>query len=315
MGRLFLTLCFLLGFTQATEALEITFKQNGSVEGSVIKLGDIASFDEETEMAKALATQVVGQAPAPGEKVLLRSQNIRHYFLANHSIPQDTRWKGSPTVSVLRDGVVIGPDRVQTIIAEYIQANTIHLPAAEIRFIPASLPLPFNLPKGHLSHEVIPSNPSILGSSRFSIIFRVDNKVVKNMSVRGQLEALAQVIVTASPLKKGQIIVPQMLTAAIMDISKVADAGLDPENFIGKKLKRSLRTGSPILTSMVEALPIIRRGERVKIVVNSGNLLLTATGLAHSDGKQDQMIRVQNINSNKMVYCRVAAPGLVEVML
>ncbi len=44
-------------------------------------------------------------------------------------------------------------------------------------------------------------------------------------------------------------------------------------------------------------------------------MLLTATGLAHSDGKIDDLIRVQNLNSNKVVFGRVAGPGIVEVIL
>jgi flagella basal body P-ring formation protein FlgA len=116
-------------------------------------------------------------------------------------------------------------------------------------------------------------------------------------------------------LKKGEILGPQHLSTAILDISSIDNPGLDLEDFIGKRLQRSLRAGSPVLLSMVEALPVVKRGERVKIVINSGALHLTATGLAHSDGAMNQMIRVQNINSNKIIYCRVAAPGLVEVIL
>ncbi len=33
------------------------------------------------------------------------------------------------------------------------------------------------------------------------------------------------------------------------------------------------------------------------------------------DQKKNQIIRVQNSSSNKLIYCRVAAPGLVEVIL
>jgi flagella basal body P-ring formation protein FlgA len=66
---------------------------------------------------------------------------------------------------------------------------------------------------------------------------------------------------------------------------------------------------------MVKALPVVRSGERVKIIITSGSMILTATGLAYSDGQINQMIRVQNLRSRKIVYCRVAAPGLVEVLL
>ncbi len=285
------------------------------MDDSVIRLGDIAGFDEETEMTRALATLTVGQAPAPGEKSSLHSLSIKEYLVSSQSLSRDIHWQGSPTVTVFRRGIDIGPERILAIIADYIKKNQNNLPEAEIRFIPDSLPLPFTVPTGDLTYEVIPSNPEILGSSRFSIIFRVDDKVVKNMSVRGEIEALAQVIVSAGSLQRGTILRPEQLTTTIMDISSIDNPGFNPEDFVGKKLTRSLRAGSPVSLSMVEALPIVQRGEKVKIFINSGPMHLTATGLAYSNGVKGQMIRVQNINSNKMIYCRVAAPGLVEVIL
>ena len=315
MKKVLLILLLIIGLVQTADALEITFKANGSIDDSVIRLGDIVTFNKETEMARALATLIVEQAPAPGNKCSLRSEDIIDYLVSSQSLPQDILWKGSPTITVLRSSITVGPERIQTIIAEYLQDNQNNLPDAEIRFVPSSLPLPFTLPTGDLTHEIIPSKPGILGSSRFSIIFRVNDNVVKNMSIRGKLEALADVVVSTGPLKKRQILRPEHLTTTLMDIGSKGNPILDPNDLIGKKLKKSLRSGSPILLSMVETQPLVQRGERVKIVINSGSLHLTATGVARSDGIQDQMIRVQNINSNKIVHCRVAAPGLVEVML
>jgi flagellar basal body P-ring formation protein FlgA len=315
MKKVFFLLCLLVGPGQTAEALEITFQPSCSVDDSAITLGDIARFDEQTEMTRALATLAVGQAAAPGEKSTLSSLGIKDSLTAIHSLSGEIVWSGSPTVTVVRRGENIGPERIETIIAEYIKRNINNLPEAEIRFVPSALPLPFMLPTGDLSHEVIPSNPDILGSSRLSIIFRIDGNVVKNMSVRGTVEALAHVVISAGPLKKGEILRPQHLSTATMDISSLDNAGMAMEDFVGKKLTRSLRAGSPVLLSMVETLPVVRRGERVKIVINSGALHVTAAGLAHSDGSLHQMIQVQNTNSNKIIYCRVAAPGLVEVIL
>jgi len=315
MKKVLLILVLLIAIVQNADALEITFQPSSSVDDSVITLGDIASFNEETEMTRALASQIVGQAPSPGTTSSLRSQSIKKSLESNQPLPQGILWRGSPTVTVLRRGAIVGPERIQAIVAEYLQNNQNNLPDAEIRFVPSSLPLPFTLPTGELSHDILPSKPGILGSSRFSIIFRINNKVVKNMSIRGKVEALADVVVSVGPLKKKQILRPQHLTTTLMDIGTTANPVLDLDDLIGKKLKKSLRAGSPVLLSMVETLPLVQRGERVKIIINSGPLHLSATGIARSDGIKNEMIRVQNTNSNKIVHCRVAAPGLVEVML
>jgi flagella basal body P-ring formation protein FlgA len=315
MKKVLLILVLFIAFGQNVNALEITFQPSSSVDESVIRLGDIVSLDENTEMARALASLIVGQAPSPGKTSSLRSQNVKEFLTSSQSLPQGILWSGSPTVTVLRRGVTVGPEKIQTIIAEFLKENQNNLPDAEIRFVPSSLPLPFTLPMGDLTHQILPSKPGILGSSRFSIIFRVNDKVVKNMSIRGKVEALADVVVSVGPLKKKQILRPQHLTTTLMDIGSTANPVLDFDDLLGKKLKKSLRAGSPVLLSMVATLPVVQRGERVKIVINSGPLHLSATGIARSDGIKDQMIRVQNINSNKIVHCRVTAPGLVEVML
>jgi flagella basal body P-ring formation protein FlgA len=315
MAQIFLILVILTGFCQTARAAEIIFRQTAEVSGPDIRLGDVADFDEESDLTAALASQTVGPAPPPGESVVLHSQTVKHSLVSTKSVPEDIAWSGSPAIMVNRQGITVGPDKILTIIAEYIDEQKKNLPEAEIQFIPASLPLPFILPTGELTSEVIPSNPGILGSSRFSLILRVDNQVAKNMSIRGRIEANANIVVTARAVKKDSILSPQLLTMAVTDISEMAGPQFEASDLTGKKLTRSLKAGSPVLANMVESLPVVRRGEKVKIVINSGQLHVSATGFAFTDGKLDETIRVQNLSSNKLIYGRVAAPGLVEVML
>ncbi|MFH0781262.1 MAG: flagellar basal body P-ring formation chaperone FlgA [Pseudomonadota bacterium] len=316
MKRLLLTLILLFGLFETCPALEITFNQIAQIDDPTIKLGDVAKFDEQSPLAEALATQSVCQAPAPGEAMVIHSQTIIQTLrYSNRSLPSDIIWSGSSTIHISRQGILIGAEKIQAIIAEFLINNKKNLPQAEIKFIPNSLPLPFFVPKGDLSYDIIPSHPGILGSSSLSIIFKVDDKVVKNMSVRGKMEALAKIVVAASTLRKGLILRPQHLNVAAMDISEIASPELDFHALIGMQLTRSVATGSPVLGSMVDALPVVKRGQKVQIIIDTASLHLTATGLAYSDGKLDQMIKVQNINSNKTIQGRVAAPGVVEVTL
>jgi flagella basal body P-ring formation protein FlgA len=316
MIRFLLTIFSFFAFFTSSQALEITFKQSAQVDDTIIRLGDVANCDEQSPLVEALITQPVGQAPAPGETLALRSQKIKQSLLAsNHSLPSDTSWSGSPIIQVSRQGITVGSDKILTIIGEFLGGNAKNLPKADIRFIPNALPLPFTVPKGDLTYDVIPSNPGILSSSSFSIIFKVDGKVIKNMSVRGKIEALAQVVAAAEPLKKGLILQPQHLTLVAMDIGEIANPELDPHNLLGLQLTKTVAKGAPVFGSMVETLPVIKRGQKVKMVIEAGSLHLTATGFAHSDGKLDQIIKVQNIESNKMLQGRVSGPGVVEVML
>jgi len=315
MKHLFLILLFICAMPQTCGALEITFAKSATVEKSVITLGDIARFSDTSELAKALSTQIVGQSPVPGETIFLRSIGIKRYLVSTQSLPGNISWQGSPTVTLKRAGITIGPDKILTIIKNYIEDNKENLPEADISFLPTTLPIPFTLPVGKLSWEVIPSHPGILRSSRFSMIFRIDGKVVKNMSVRGSVKAIADVVIASQSMARGSVLHRKNLKVTKADISAIPSSCRDLSELVGKKLKRHIKAGTPILLSMVEALPVVRSGERVKIIITSGSMILTATGLAYSDGQINQMIRVQNLRSRKIVYCRVAAPGLVEVLL
>ncbi len=315
MRLLLLTLTLFLGTGATAFCAGINLVQNAEISNSVIRLGDIAGFELDDSIAGPLAAVPVCQAPEPGERLTLRSIDIKRNLVKTGKVPASLSWQGPGSVTVQRRGVEIGPDRVQSIIDDFLTGNRGILPRADVRFIPRGLPLPFFIPVGTLECQVIPSHPGILGSSRFSIIFKVDGTVVKNMSVRGRVEAVGEVIVAARPLRRGTILSAAHLGMAVVDISSEPDAAMDAAQLIGKELQKNVTAGSPLSLGIVESLPIVYRGQKVKIVLSTGNLLITATGLAHSDGRQEDMIRVQNLSSNKMLYCRVAAPGLVEVIL
>lgn len=316
MSKVFLLICCLFfGLPQNCIALTITFNDKATVKGAAITLGDIASFDEQSDVVTALRSQEVRQSPPPGETVYLRSFVIQQSLLARQIVPKNTNWTGSSTVTLYRSGITINSSKILDIITEYIEDHSEALPEAETRFIHKSLPMPFILPHGNLSYEVIPSSPGILKSKRFSIIFRIDDEVARNMSVKGKVEALANVLVSTRKLRKGSILRPQDITQATKNISKISNPSFNPREILGKKLLKSVKEGDIIIETMVDFPPMVRRGERVKIVVKYENMVLTATGLSHNNGKLHDIIRVQNISSNKVVYCRVAAPGLVEVLL
>jgi flagellar basal body P-ring formation protein FlgA len=313
--QIVLVLAVLLPAALPCLALEVHFQPVAVVDQPTISLGDIADFSAAGETARALASQIVAQAPAPGEELLLHTPSVIRSLHAGLALPEDIQWHGAAAVTVQRQGITIGPDRLEAIIAEYLESQKANLPEAEIRFLPQSLPLPFVLPTGDLRYEVIPANPAIIGSARMAIIFRVDGRVVKNISLLGQLEALAQVVVSTKALAKGTILHPDQLTTVTMDLTGLNGASSQPAALFGKRLTRSLRSGSPVLATMIEELPLVRRGEPVRIVLSAGPMQLTALGLAHSDGRPGEVIRVQNSSSNKILHCRVTAPGQVEVIL
>ncbi len=315
MCKLYLTLLLFLFSFRPCFGLEISFLPQANVLDNSITLADIVIFNQSTELTKSLGTQIISKSPKPGESITFQSANIKKYITRRFHLPVTINWVGSSTVQVKRNGQEIGPNRLLQTIDEYIHTNKASLPDAEIRFVAKSLPLPFIIPEGKLTFEVVPSNPNIIGSSAFSIIIRADGRVRKNLSVKGKVQAFALVAVTTANIKRGSILTPTNTQLIKKDISKLRNPCFNLRNILGKRLTRTARAGSAINTSDVEFPPLVRKGHLVKILISSGTLYVSATGIARMNGKLNQVIRVRNASSQKVIFCRVAAPGIVEVQI
>ncbi len=209
--------------------------------------------------------------------------------------------------------VTVPPERVRAFLVDYLESKKDFLPQARIGFRSLNLPAAFKVPAGKLTCEIIPSDPQILNSRRFSMIFRVDGEVVNNTSVRGELEAIAPVVVAAGELKRGTILSSFDLNMAEVDLTKVRHPCFDAAELVGKKLKRSTDLGEPIDRQEIEFPPLIKRGDLVTITASRGALILTATGVARENGHAGQTISVRNNRSQKDILGKVVNPGAVEV--
>ncbi len=307
--------CLILFSSITCHGLEVTFRGHSFVSTQFVTLADVADFNDTSELSKALGTQIFGPSPSPGHVATFDSRRISQQLEKKLTLPTTIVWKGASKVQVERKGIEIHSRQIIAYIDKFLALHKGDLPKARISFTPRTLPLPFILPQGEMNVEVLPSDPSILGSSRFALIFKVDGKVRKNMSVSGKIVALAPVAVATTPITKGSIIHPNHITMQTVDIANFRTPGLDSREVVGKRAKRSIKAGSVIERSKIEFPPLVKRGQLVKVLLRSGDMHLSATGIARMNGKMNEIIRVQNSSSKKLIFCQVIAPGLVEVKL
>ncbi|MEJ2200679.1 MAG: flagellar basal body P-ring formation chaperone FlgA, partial [Desulfuromonadaceae bacterium] len=227
-------------------------------------------------------------SPKPGQQQTYSIDTIKK-ALGRHAVPLDeVSWTGATSITVHRAGLLIDQTTLENILNEYLDSKRDFLPQARITFQAQRFPQPFFLPQGKLTPEVIPSDPQILHSRRFSIIFRIDDQVVENLSINGKLEAIAPVLVVATDLERGSLLSSQDLNLAELDIVRLRNPCFDADEVVGKKLKRSLRQGTPLDRGNVEFPPMVTRGELVTITLRHGPLALNARGEARQSGKEGE---------------------------
>lgn len=305
-------LCLLLCTASPGFCLEIRLHDRALVESSTVRLGDIASITPEGPEAQQWAQQQVCQAPLPGESRVVQARSL---IGSLHGVPgaRKISWRGAENITVQRQGVELGSEALKTIVADFLQQNIGNLPDVEFRFTSVRAPEKIVLPTGDVQYTVTPSKPGILGSSSFSILFQVNGKTVKNCTVRGKLEAIAEVVTARVNMRKGSIITADQLTMARKDISRSDKPYPGVDLVTGMQAKRTIRAGAILDSHNVTPPPLVRKGEPVKIIASKGQLQISTTGIAIMDGRQGDFIRVKNVTSSKLIYCRVDSPGIVSV--
>lgn len=217
-------------------------------------------------------------------------------------------------VPAAADGMVrVAPDLVKDLLEAYLLARADDAPGARLSIKSIEQIRPFELPVGVVTCEVVPADPAIIGSRRFSLIFRVDGKVKANLALRIELQALAPVAVAASSLPRGAVLSPKDVRLVEKDITGLREYYKVTETLLGKGLRRAVKSGEVIHEGMLATLPVVRRGELVTMTVRSGALVLTASGLALDNGGLGEAIRVRNNSSQKEVVGRIVAPGKVDL--
>lgn len=88
-----------------------------------------------------------------------------------------------------------------------------------------------------------------------------------------------------------------------------------PEDAIGLSLKRQLTAGAPITSDLLSQPILIKRGDAVTITAESDGLSVKMPGVAMSDGRRGEQIRIKNSTSAKIVDAQVTEAGQVTVSM
>ena len=122
--------------------------------------------------------------------------------------------------------------------------------------------------------------------------------------------------VARQPLPRGHILTAADLVADVRDVSQMTRSYVsEQKTLLGQRLKLSILAGRVISLELVEADSVIRRGQTVTLAVATDAMSIQMAGKALSDGALNQRIRVENLNSGRIVEGIVRSRELVEVLV
>ena len=124
------------------------------------------------------------------------------------------------------------------------------------------------------------------------------------------------VLVASRSLQRGQ---PISASAVRLETRRVGNlragyyTALDQVH--GMLAKRNLTPGTILSPRLIKAPRLVRRGDRVTLLIKAGQITVSALGESNADGIYGQIIPVENAKTGKKMRGRVLAKGRVEVLL
>lgn len=128
---------------------------------------------------------------------------------------------------------------------------------------------------------------------------------------------LAQAItmpVLKETARAGTIITENMLAYKPYDDRRVPRHALTHPNLIvGKEVVRTVREGRPIIDRSLRTPPHSRKGQIVSMEYRRAGMKLTSEGKLLADAALGDQVRVQNIDTRRILLGTVIADGIVQI--
>lgn len=129
-----------------------------------------------------------------------------------------------------------------------------------------------------------------------------------------ELSMHRSVVVSVKPLTHGSTVGAGDVRLADYDISQINGQYLSSlDEAVGKDVKRPIAAGAPILQQQLLPPLMVRRGEAVMISAASTIVAVKSAGIALTDGRLGEQIRIKNQSSTRIVNARITGPGQAEV--
>lgn len=177
-------------------------------------------------------------------------------------------------------------------------------------------PRDLDLPAGALTLAVdLPYGIRYNVPTTANVTVNVDGTTITVVTLKFQVKLYQQVVVAARSISNGDILSTDNLSYSRMDVGRLNSGyytGID--KLLGLISRRNMTTGTAINQYMISKPTVVKRGNAVKVIARVGGIEVTTVGQAMQDGYEGQLIKVQNVNSGKILSAKVLDTGSVEVI-
>jgi flagella basal body P-ring formation protein FlgA len=278
-------------------------------------LGDIAEIHStDAAMVERLRSISLGYAPNVGTVRELPKERIA-MALAAAGFSVETVKLQAPAIAIIRRaGQRVAPALLREAVERVALADFQAL-GAKAELVRLDLPQALEVPSGRVEARAsLGGVKDYFAPFPVSIELLVDGRVARRLSLTAQVEAQAPALVAAHNLAEHTRLRDGDVRVEMRKLERSASLYVrDPERLRGAALTRAVMSGEPITTDAIYAEIIIKPGDAVSIVGESGQLNVKVAGEARAAGRVGDRIQVKNLQSGVLLQATVVDEGLVRV--
>jgi flagella basal body P-ring formation protein FlgA len=148
-----------------------------------------------------------------------------------------------------------------------------------------------------------------------SLVILSEDAVISAMPLAGRYALMVEVPTLKNAIKNGDLISDADIEIKQFAIERVhGDNIKDSADLIGKTAIRTISPSRPIRTSEISFPALVKKNAIVQMRYKTGNIEITTTGQALSDGAKGDVIEVKNTTSKKSTRAVVFDEHTVDVM-
>ena len=140
-------------------------------------------------------------------------------------------------------------------------------------------------------------------------------KVCRRFQFTARIKIFKDVVVITSDKMRGEKITEKDIEISRVDVSELKDYFEDISMLEGVQAKRIIRAGTVPGRNHIKTVPVISRGDRVRIMAQVGAVTVAAEGTARQDGGKGEEIRIYNEMTRTTLKCRVLGAKTVTIGL
>jgi flagella basal body P-ring formation protein FlgA len=291
----------------------IRVQPNSVVTGDRVLLKDIAEIQASPFLKQSIENIDIGPSPQPNRIEVLEERKIAYQLRSLDYLPDDFQLICPDRVYVKRKGQQVSKEQIQAYLISRFDtvfaSRTVEIKHLSFRGLEAC-------PQGRVTFSAdLDKLVSARGRIAGYLDIFVDSVLVDRINVTGELAVYDGVVFARQPIDKGQVLEPGDFYTKRVNIYKFNHPIVHRVSVVeGKMLQTGMKKDDCLKADNLTEPPLVRKGDIITLVAVHHHLKIVTTGMSKQDGFKNELIRVENLQSGKLVRGIVKENSIVEVV-